>query len=82
MVSIFESHTDIIVKGARDVQYGHKVNLATDRQGLITYFEILDGNPSDKVLYLRVLDSHQALFGEVPHTSIADGGFASFLTLI
>lgn len=77
LVSIFEPHTDIIVKGARDIQYGHKVNLATDRQGLITYFEILDGNPSDKVLYLPVLDSHQALFDELPHTSIADGGFAS-----
>ena len=77
IVSIFEPHTDIIVKGARDVQYGHKVNLATDRQGLITYFEILEGNPGDKVLYLPVLDSHQALFGELPHTTIADGGYAS-----
>ncbi len=73
----FEEHTDIIVKGARDVQYGHKVNLATDRQGLITYFEILEGNPGDKVLYLPVLDSHQALFAELPHTTIADGGYAS-----
>ena len=77
IVSIFEPHTDIIVKGARDVQYGHKVNLATDRQGLITYFEILEGNPGDKVLYLPVLDSHQALFAELPHTTIADGGYAS-----
>ncbi|VAW61134.1 hypothetical protein MNBD_GAMMA11-299 [hydrothermal vent metagenome] len=26
-VSLFEPHTDIIVKGARDIQYGHKLNL-------------------------------------------------------
>ena len=77
VVSIFEEHTDIIVKGSRDVQYGHKVNLATDRQGLITYFEILEGNPGDKALYLPVLNSHQALFAELPHTTIADGGYAS-----
>jgi hypothetical protein len=25
IVSLFESHTDIIVKGFRDVQYGHKM---------------------------------------------------------
>src|SRR3954470_14983747 len=27
LVSLFESHADIIVKGSRDVQYGHKLNL-------------------------------------------------------
>ncbi|MGK0319841.1 MAG: hypothetical protein ACI9JP_002022, partial [Granulosicoccus sp.] len=48
----------------------HKVNLATDRQGLITYFEILEGNPRDKAPYLPVLNSHQALFAELPHTVV------------
>ena len=37
VVSLFESHTDIIVKGFRDVQYGHKINLSRERGGLITY---------------------------------------------
>ena len=26
VVSIFEAHTDIVVKGSRDTQYGHKLN--------------------------------------------------------
>jgi IS5 family transposase len=26
LVSLFEEHTDIIVKGSRDIQYGHKLN--------------------------------------------------------
>ena len=26
VLSLFEPHTDIIVKGSRDVQYGHKLN--------------------------------------------------------
>ena len=30
VVSIFEHHTDIIVKGKRDVQYGHKINLTAN----------------------------------------------------
>jgi hypothetical protein len=35
LVSLFEPHADMIVKGARDVQYGHKLNLVTGRSGLI-----------------------------------------------
>ena len=27
IVSLFEPHTNIIVKGGRDVEYGHKLNL-------------------------------------------------------
>ena len=33
VVSLFEPHTDIIVKGGRGTHYGHKVNLATGRSG-------------------------------------------------
>jgi IS5 family transposase len=32
---LFEPHADIIVKGVRDVQYGHKLNLVTGKSGLI-----------------------------------------------
>src|ERR1700693_123739 len=35
LVSLFEPHADIIVKGTRDVQYGHKLNLVTGKSGLI-----------------------------------------------
>jgi transposase, IS5 family len=31
LVSLFEPHADIIVKGSRDVQYGHKLNLVTGK---------------------------------------------------
>jgi len=55
LVSIFESHTDIIVKGFRDVQYGHKINLSTEKKGFITYLSIEEGNPSDKELFMPVL---------------------------
>lgn len=77
ILSVFEPHTDIIVKGARDVQYGHKINLATDVQGLVVHLSILDGNPGDKVLYKPVLEGHEELFGDLPHTTVADGGYAS-----
>jgi IS5 family transposase len=35
LVSLFEPHADIIVKGSRAVEYGHKLNLTTGRSGLI-----------------------------------------------
>lgn len=33
--SIFEHHTDLIVKDQRAIQYGHKLNLTTGRSGLV-----------------------------------------------
>ncbi len=32
IVSIFEEHADII-KGFRDIQYGHKINLNSEKSG-------------------------------------------------
>lgn len=77
LVSLFEPHTDIIVKGLRDVQYGHKVNLATERHGFVTYFAIEDGNPADAVLYRPVLDACEAAYQTTPDAVVADGGYAS-----
>lgn len=77
IVSLFEPHTDIIVKGFRDVQYGHKINLSSDNSGFITCLSIERGNPSDKDLFLPVLDYHQSVLGELPRSVVADGGYAS-----
>ena len=77
IVSIFESHTDIIVKSAKDVYYGHKINLTTDTQGLVIHLDILQGNPADQTLYLPVLEAHHNIFGDLSHTTVADGGYAS-----
>lgn len=77
LVSLFEPHTDIIVKGERSIEYGHKVNLASDKNGLITSFSIEKGNPKDTALFVPVIKQHQALYGCVPTTTIADGGYAS-----
>ena len=47
LVSLFETHADIIVKGKRDIQYGHKLNLSTGRSGLVLDVVIEAGNPAD-----------------------------------
>ena len=77
IVSLFESHTDIIVKKFRDVQYGHKINLSSEKNGFITYLSIEKGNPSDTELFIPVLDFHQSKLGRLPGSVVADGGYAS-----
>jgi IS5 family transposase len=77
IVSIFEPHTDIIVKGSRDIQYGHKLNLCTGRSGLILDVVIEDGNPADSECLLPMLDRHIEQYGKAPRQMAADGGYAS-----
>jgi IS5 family transposase len=75
--SIYELHTDIIVKGSREVQFGHKVNLATGKSNLIIDCDILKGNPSDKDLFQPTINRVIENYGIIPRDSSNDGGFAS-----
>jgi IS5 family transposase len=77
LFSIFEDHTDIIVKGKRDAVFGHKVNLATGRSMLVIDCEILDGNPSDTKAYVGVIDRIKERYGVTPRDMTTDGGYAS-----
>ena len=75
--SIYEKHTDIIVKGGREVQFGHKINLATGKSNLILHCEILKGNPADSTLYRHTLDKVISDYGIIPRDCATDGGYAS-----
>ena len=77
LFSIFEDHTDIIVKGRRDATFGHKVNLATGKSNLIIDCEILDGNPRDTQAYGGVIARIIENYGVVPRDMTTDGGYAS-----
>jgi IS5 family transposase len=77
IVSLFEEHTDIIVKGSRDIQYGHKLNLSTGRSGLILDVVIEAGNPADAERFLPMLERHIDHYGRAPRQMAADGGYAS-----
>jgi len=75
--SIYESHTNIIVKGQRDVLFGHKINIAGGRSNLILDCEILKGNPNDSTLYQPMMDNIIKIYEVIPRDSVTDGGFAS-----
>jgi IS5 family transposase len=81
VISLFEEHSDIIVKGARDVQYGHKINLSTGRSGLVLDVVIEEGNPADSERFMPMLKRHIENYGRAPRQMAADGGYASIENL-
>ena len=76
LFSIYEQHADIIVKGGREVQFGHKVNLATGKTNLFIDCVIPAGNPSDTLLFNPSIDRVIGNYGITPRDSSADGGYA------
>ena len=66
IVSIFEPHTDIVVKDNRETRYGHKVCLTGGKSSLVLDCVIEEGNPADATLVERTLTRHIALFGQAP----------------
>lgn len=77
VVSFFEDHSDIIVKGSRDTIYGHKVFLTGGASSLILDCIIERGNQADSDRYQNLLERHAKQFGKMPRQVSADGGFAS-----
>jgi len=82
VVSLFETHTDIIVKDRRDTFFGHKVCLTGGASNLIVDCLILEGNPADSKLTVDMLERQKALYGKYPLKVALDGGFASKDNLI
>ena len=48
----------------------------------MTYLNIEDGNPSDKSLFLPVLDACVKEYGDVAMETLADGGYASTVNVV
>jgi transposase, IS5 family len=77
--SIFEPHTDLIKRGKvqTPIEFGHKVFLAESAHGLITQYEVLDGNPVDEQHVVPSLERHKQAFGHLPELYGSDRGFFS-----
>jgi len=77
IVSIYEEHTDVIVKDQRDTHFGHKLTLTGGRSGLILDWVVEHGNPPDSTLAVRMLERQEEISGPVPRQAAFDGGSAS-----
>jgi transposase, IS5 family len=71
LVSLFEPHTDIVVKARREVRYGHKLNLVSGRSGLILDVVVESGNPADSERFVPMLTRHIAHYTAAPRQSAA-----------
>jgi transposase, IS5 family len=75
--SLFEPHTDIIIKGNRNIIFGHKLNLASGRSGLILDIVIEKGNPTDSERCIPMLNRQQEIYGKYPEKVAFDGGYTT-----
>lgn len=75
--SIYEPHTDIIIKGSRDIKFGHKVDFSGGKSNLILDCDILTGNISDTKLFQPAIERIEKNYGKIPESTSTDGGYAS-----
>ena len=81
LVSLFEAHTDVLVKDRRATYYGHKIYLTTGGSGLILDCAIPKGNPGDVTWAVPLVRRHVRRFGSAPRKTSMDGAFASTANL-
>ena len=77
VVSIFEPHTDVIVKDRRETIFGHKICLTGAASNLILDCMIVKGNPADTALAIPMLERQKQIYGRYPLKACFDGRFAS-----
>lgn len=77
VVSLFEEHTDIIVKDRRETLFGHKICLSGGASNLILDCVIERGNPADSTLAVEMIERLEGITGRTPREVSFDGGFAS-----
>lgn len=79
VLSLFEPHTQVIRKGKahKPNEFGRLVRIDEVEHGIVSGYQILEGNASDKNSWLPALEQHQACFGHAPQMATADRGFFS-----
>jgi IS5 family transposase len=82
VVSIFEPHTDIIVKDRRETYFGHKIALSGGKSGLFTDLVVLEGNPADARLAVEMASRQKKIYNRALQQITYDGGFASKANLV
>jgi IS5 family transposase len=79
VLSLFEPHTQVIRKGKahKPNEFGRLVRIDEVENGIVSGYEVLEGNAADSSSWLPALERHQARFGHVPRLATADRGFFS-----
>jgi IS5 family transposase len=64
-------------KAHKPNEFGRLVRIDEVENGIVSGYEVLEGNPDDTNSWLPALKHHQASFGEAPEMATADRGFFS-----
>ena len=75
--SIYELHTDIIVKGRRECKFGHVIDIGTGTSNLILTCAMHGEKISDEKQFGPTLDKLKSDYEMTPEDVATDGGYAS-----
>lgn len=79
VLSLFEAHTQVIRKGKPDkpTEFGRLVRIDEVEHGIVSGYQVQEGNPADTNAWVPALEQHAAVFGQAPRLGTADRGFFS-----
>lgn len=79
LVSLFEPHTAILRKGkpGKPVEFGRVLWLDEVEGGIITRYQVFNGNPDEAAQVVPSVDAHIARFGHPPELVAGDRGLQS-----
>jgi IS5 family transposase len=77
VLSLFEPHTQVIRKGKahKPNEFGRLVRIDEVENGIVSGYEVLEGNAADTNSWLPAIEHHKTVFGEAPQMATADRGF-------
>ncbi len=79
VLSFFEEHTAAVRKGKahKPTEFGRLVRVDEAESGIVSHYEVQDGNPSDSQAFVPAVEQHKRTFGRVPRMATADRGYFS-----
>jgi len=79
VLSLFEPHTQAIRKGKahKPTEFGRLVRLDEVESGIVSQYEVLEGNPADTNAWDPALTQHETHFGRPPEMATGDRGYFS-----
>ena len=79
ILSLFEPHSQVIRKGKphKPNEFGRLVRLDEAENGIVSGYEMLEGNAADSNSFIPALKNHKECFGRVPDVATGDRGFFS-----
>jgi IS5 family transposase len=79
VLSLFEAHTQALRKGKahKPTEFGRLVRVDEVENGIVSCYEVLEGNAADTKAWGAALRQHHLSFGRPPRMATADRGYFS-----